>query len=110
MAATATYRIRKGDTVEVIGGKDRGKRGKVLRVVPAMRRAVVEGINRHKRHRRPRAVGQPAGIIEFDAPISVSKVMLVCPKCGQRARIGYQVGADGTKRRTCRACNETIDE
>ena len=104
------FRIRKGDTVQVLQGRDVGRRGVVERVVPATGRVVVEGVNVRKRHARPRAIGQPAGIIDFNAPLDVSNVMLVCPACGQPARVGYMQGEDGGKRRRCRACNEQIDE
>ena len=104
------FRIRKGDTVQVLQGRDIGRRGVVERVVPATGRVVIEGVNVCKRHARPRAIGQPAGIIDFNAPLDVSNVMLVCPACGQPARVGYTLGDDGVKRRYCRKCNEQIDE
>ena len=104
------FRIRKGDTIEVLQGRDVGRRGVVEHVVPATGRVVVEGVNVRKRHARPRAIGQPAGIIDFNAPLDVSNVMLVCPACGRAARVGFTQGDDGVKRRHCRKCNELIDE
>ncbi|MCY3749423.1 MAG: 50S ribosomal protein L24 [Chloroflexi bacterium] len=104
------FRIRKDDTVQVLQGRDLGRRGVVERVVPATGRVVVEGVNIRKRHARPRAIGQPAGIIDFNAPLDVSNVMLVCPACNQPVRVGIVRGDDGVKRRRCRKCNEQIDE
>ena len=104
------FKVRKGDTVEVIAGRDSGRRGTVEAVVPANGRVLIEGINIRKRHARPRAVGQPAGIIEFNAPIDVSNVMLICTHCGERTRVGNRIDADGVKRRYCRKCAEMIDE
>jgi len=104
------FRIRKGDTIEVLQGRDVGRRGVVEHVVPATGRVVVEGVNVRKRHARPRAIGQPAGIIDFNAPLDVSNVMLVCPACNRAARVGFTQGSDGVKRRYCRKCNELIDE
>ena len=103
------FHVRKGDTVEVINGRDRGRRGEVERVVPDTGRVVVEGVNLRKRHTRPRAVGQSAGIIEFNAPLDASNVMPVCPHCGKRARVAFRFGSDGLKQRYCNECDESID-
>ena len=108
--SVARFRIRKGDTIQVLQGRDVGRRGVVEHVVPSTGRVVVEGVNVRKRHARPRAIGQPAGIIDFNAPLDVSNVMLVCPVCDQPVRVGYRLGEDGVKRRRCRKCNELIDE
>ena len=110
VAARRRFRIRKGDTVEVVAGRDRGRRGTVERTVPETGRVVVEGINTRKRHTRPRAIGQPAGIIDFDAPVDASNVMLVCPHCGVRVRVSFRRAAGGVKRRYCRKCDESLDE
>ncbi len=105
-------RIKKGDTVEVIAGKDRGTRGEVLRVIPKKDRVVVERVNIVKKHQRPVQAGrqqvQP-GIIEFEAPIHLSNVMLVCPQCEARTRVGYRVNEDGRKVRVCRKCGQDIE-
>ncbi len=105
-------RIKKGDTVEVISGDDRGLRGTVQWVLPKASRVVVTGINIVKKHQRPMRAGrgqiQP-GIIEFEAPISISNVMLVCPRCNQRTRTGFARQEDGRKVRVCKRCGETID-
>jgi large subunit ribosomal protein L24 len=104
------FRIRKGDTIQVVQGRDVGRRGVVERVIPSTGRVVAEGVNIRKRHARPRAIGQPAGIIDFNAPLDVSNVMLVCPSCDQPARVGYTLDDSGGKRRHCRKCNEQIDD
>ena len=105
-------RIRKGDTVEVITGNDRGERGQVLRVYAKKGQVVVAGVNIVKKHQRPVRAGrgevQP-GIIEFEAPILLSKVMLVCPRCGARTRVGTAVQDDGRRVRLCKKCNQVID-
>lgn len=105
-------RIKKGDTVEVITGKDKGTRGEVLRVIPKKDRVVVERVNIVKKHQRPVQAGrqqvQP-GIIEFEAPIALSNVMLVCPQCEARTRVGYRVNEDNRKVRVCRKCGQDIE-
>ena len=103
------FRIRKGDTVEVLQGRDAGRRGVVEHVIPSSGRIVVEGINLRKRHARPRAMGQPAGIIEFNAPLHSSNVMYVCSSCDQTSRVGAHINDDGSKSRHCRKCNEKAD-
>jgi len=103
-----TIRIRKGDEVEVIAGKDRGKRGTVQEVHPDEHRVVVAGLNIVKRHQKPNPQRHlKGGIIEEPAPLDVSKVMLVCPRCGEPTRVGHRV-EDGEKQRVCRNCGEEI--
>jgi large subunit ribosomal protein L24 len=102
-------RIRKGDTVIVTSGKDRGKRGKVRRAIPNEDRVIVEGLNMIKRHSRARRAARQAGIIELEAPLHMSKVMLVCEKCGKPARIAFRFLDDGKKVRICNSCQEVID-
>ncbi len=102
-------RIKKGDLVEVISGKDKGKRGKVLRVIPKEGKVIVEGVNMVKRHQRPNPRMREGGIVEREAPIYASKVMLVCPSCNQRTRVGFKV-VDGKKVRYCKKCGEIIDK
>ena len=101
--------IHKNDNVLVITGKDRGKRGKVRFAYPKGNRVLVEGVNLIKMHSRARAQVRQAGIIEREAPIDVSNVMLLCGKCNHPARIGYRVLGDGRKARFCRVCDEVID-
>jgi large subunit ribosomal protein L24 len=101
--------IRKNDNVLVIAGKDRGKKGKVRFAYPKNGRVLVEGINFIKRHSRARGQARQAGIIEREAPIDVSNVMLLCNKCNQPARVGSRLLADGKRVRVCRSCGEVID-
>jgi large subunit ribosomal protein L24 len=105
-------RIKKGDTVEVISGDDRGLRGTVQWVMPKKKRVVVSGVNIVKKHQRPMRAGrtqvQP-GIIEFEAPLHVSNVMLVCPRCNQRTRVEFAWQEDEGKVRVCKRCGEVID-
>lgn len=101
-------KIRKDDTVVVLAGRDRGKRGKVHRVLPSDNRVIVSGVNLIKRHTKPRGMARQAGIIEREAPIHVSNVALVCSKCNAPTRVGYRILPDGSKARICRACGEII--
>jgi len=102
-------KIRKNDTVIVTAGKDRGKKGKVRRVFPNEDRVVVEGLNMIKRHSRARRATRQAGIIELEAPIHVSNVMLLCDKCGKPTRVGFRFLTDGKRVRICNSCREVID-
>ena len=105
-------RIKKGDTVEVIAGDDRGVRNTVLRVMPKEDRVVVSKVNIITKHQRPVRAGRSqtqAGRIQFEAPIHISNVMLVCPHCNAATRIGYKVLDDQHKVRVCRKCGEAID-
>ncbi len=100
--------IRKGDEVQIIAGKDRGKRGRVTAVHPAAGRVVVEGLNIVKRAKKANpAKREQGGLIEMPAPLHVSKVMVVCPRCGKPTRVGHHVDAD-TKERRCKHCGEAI--
>jgi len=106
-------RIKKGDTVEVIAGKDIGERGEVISVLTKENRVIVSGVNVLKRHQRARQLpnGQqvPAQIIDFDAPIHQSNVMVVCEACDQKTRIGYRIQDDGYKTRYCKKCDSDLD-
>ena len=117
-------KIKKGDTVEIISGNDRGRRGTVHRLILKKdkgkkdkknkgARVVVSGVNLVKKHQRPRPTGgrmqtQP-GIIEFEAPIHLSNVMLVCPQCDQRTRVAFEYSEDDWKVRVCKECDAVID-
>jgi large subunit ribosomal protein L24 len=105
-------RIKKGDTVEVIAGKDKGQRGAVLRVLPKAERVVVERINIVKKHQKRQQAGnqqlQP-GIIEFEAPLNLSNVMLVCTQCQARTRVNFRTNEEGRKVRTFKKCHADID-
>lgn len=102
-------KIRKNDTVLVTAGKDRGKRGKVRFAYPKKNRVLVEGINFIKKHSRARGQVKQAGIIDLEAPINVSNVMLLCGKCNHPTRVGFTALEDGKKVRVCRKCKEVID-
>ncbi len=91
-------KLRKGDEVEVIAGKDRGKRGKILRVFPADEKIVVDGVNMMKKHRKARGEGQKGERVELPFPIHVSNAMLVCPETGKPTRVGYAVEGDAKVR------------
>jgi large subunit ribosomal protein L24 len=101
-------RVAKDDTVVVIAGDDRGKTGKVLKVFPGKKRIIVEGINFIKRHTRPRTRMQPGGIVEKEAPIHVSNVMVLCPRCGEGTRPKRTKLVEGRRVRICNKCNEMI--
>ena len=104
-------RIKKGDTVEVIAGDDRQMRGEVMRVIPQDNRVVVSGVGMVIKHQSAQRAGRSqmqGGRIQFEAPINLSNVMLVCPKCDEATRVGFEV-TDGGRVRTCRKCGEYID-
>jgi len=103
-------KIKKGDTVEVISGNDKGVRGTVHAVFPEAERLVVSGVNMVKKHqRRTGDVKTQFGIIEREAPLHISNVALVCPHCDKAVRVGYQIMPDESKARICRKCGELID-
>jgi len=102
-------KIRKNDSVIIIAGKDRGKKGKVRRTFHKEDRVIVEGLNMIKRHSRARRAARQAGIIELEAPIHVSNVMLLCDKCAKPTRVSFDFLADGKKVRICNSCGEVID-
>jgi large subunit ribosomal protein L24 len=102
-------KIRKNDTVLVVTGKDKGKKGKVRFAYPDKKRIMVEGVNMIKKHAKARGQVRQAGIIEREAPISVAGVMLLCSKCNKPSRIGYRVLQDGRKARVCRNCGEVVE-
>jgi large subunit ribosomal protein L24 len=103
--------IRKNDNVVVTTGKDRGKRGRVLRVVPDKNRVVVEGVNMIKRHTKANPQRQiKGGLVEREAPLHASNVQMVCPECSQPTRLGTKLLEDGRKVRICRKCKEVVDK
>ena len=103
------YHIKKNDTVKVIAGKDKGKSGKVLRLIPKKDRAIVEKINMVKRHMKPSQQTRQGGILEKESPIHVSNLMLICTKCTDPTRVGYKVLDDNRKVRYCKKCEDVID-
>lgn len=102
-------RIKKGDNVEIISGKDRGKQGEVLKVFPDEDRVIVEGINIVHKHKRATRDMPQGGIIENEAPVHISNVMLVCPRCEERSKFATET-TDKGKTRICKTCGELIDE
>lgn len=103
-----TLKVRKGDEVEVIAGKDRGKRGKVQEVRPTSGTVVVAGVNIAKRHRKPNpSKNDKGGIVEQPMPLAFGKVMVVCPHCGKPTRVGHRLDED-SKERVCKRCGEPI--
>src|SRR6202050_286024 len=101
-------KLKKNDMVMVVKGRDRGKTGKVMRVMPVEGRVVVERLNMVKRHSKPRGAASPGGIIEKEAPVRIENVMIFCDRCNAPVRAGWELSADDTKSRTCRRCGETL--
>lgn len=102
--------IKKEDTVLVTTGKEKGKKGRVLSVMPAKSQLIIEKVNIIKRHMKPNRKYAQGGIIEKEAPIHISNVTLVCPKCSKATRIAHLVMESGRKVRTCKKCKEVIDQ
>ena len=106
--------IKKGDTVAVLAGKEKGKKGRVLSVLPDKTgkgggRLIIEKVNVIKRHMKPSKAHEQGGIIEKEGPVRISNAMLVCPKCGARTKVSAQERAGGGKLRVCKKCKEVID-
>lgn len=101
-------KIKTGDKVEIILGKDRGKNGKIIQVFPKELKVVVEGINIIKKHLRTNRRGEKGQVIELSAPLAMSNVMLICPRCNKKVRVGYKIEGQ-KKQRTCKQCSEIID-
>jgi len=101
-------KIKKNDQVKVIGGKDKGKTGKVLRVFPKSAKVIIEGANFIKRHTRKTQQNQQGGIVQREAAMSVSNVQLICTRCNKPTRIGFTALSDGTKARFCKKCEEIL--
>ncbi|MDD3487103.1 MAG: 50S ribosomal protein L24 [Candidatus Moranbacteria bacterium] len=100
-------KVRKGDNVKILSGKDRGKKGKIFRVLPQSEKAIVEGLNLVKKHVRPRRQGEKGQRVSVPAAISLSSLMLVCPKCAKATRVGFKVG-EKSKFRICKKCKSEI--
>ena len=101
-------KIKKGDTVKVLSGNDKGKTGEVLEVLPKTEKILVKGINIKKKHVKPRRQGEEGGLVKTEFPIHSSKVSVVCPKCGKAVRIGFELDKDSNKVRVCKSCGATI--
>ncbi len=104
-----TY-LKKDDQVEVTAGKDKGRVGKILKIMPAKNKAIVERINMIKRHTKPTDMNQQGQIVEREAAIHVSNLQLICPECTKTGRIGKKMLEDGTKIRVCKSCGESIEK
>lgn len=100
--------VKRGDTVVVISGKDKGKKGEVLKVIPKKNRVVVKGANMITKHVKPNAANRQGGIIHQEGALHASNVMLYCTKCNKATRIAYKLLEDGSKVRVCKHCNETF--
>lgn len=109
MANAVKLHVKKGDTVLVLSGKDKGKQGKIIEALPKKAKVVVEGVNQVKRHTKPSQANPQGGIITKEAPLTVSKVMLVCPACKKATRI-KKAEAAGATVRVCKKCGEQIDK
>ena len=101
-------KIKQNDQIKVIAGKDKDKSGKVLRVFPKEKKAIVEGINFVKRHTRKTQQDQKGGVVQREAPISLSNLMVICTRCTKPTRVGITVLTDGTKSRYCKKCEEIL--
>jgi len=102
------YKIRRDDTVQVMKGKDSGKRGRVLQILFAERRAIVEGINFVKKHKRQTRQDQQGGIVSIEMPISISNLRVYCKTCDKPVRVGFAVSKDKAKTRICKSCKEVL--
>ena len=101
-------RLRKDDVVQVVKGEDRGKKGRVLKILPGAKRAIVEGINLVKKHKRKTQQDQQGGVVSVESSISLANLMLFCKHCNHTAKVAVMLLKDGTKSRICRACKEAI--
>jgi large subunit ribosomal protein L24 len=104
----ARYKLKKNDMVMVIKGRDRGKTGKVLRVIPEQATVLVERLNIVKRHSRPRGAASPGGIVEKEAPLHIENVMIFCERCNAPVRVGWKTNPDASKTRVCRRCGDQL--
>jgi large subunit ribosomal protein L24 len=100
--------VKTGDTVVVLSGKDKGKKGKVMAVSPSEGKVIVEKINMVSKHVKPRRMGEPGGIIKAEGAMYASKVQVICPRCKQPTRVGHKIYEDGTKSRICVKCGEAL--
>lgn len=100
-------KIKKDDTVLIISGKDQGKKGKVMEVLPQQGRVIVEGLNLRKKHVKPKKQGEKGQVVEIPGPVDISNVKLICPKCKKPVRVGYKIEGD-KKFRMCKKCKQTI--
>ncbi len=106
----AVKKVKKGDTVMVLTGKDAGRRGKVLRVLPSEQKVLVESLNMVKRHTRPTNTNPQGGIVDMPAPMPMGKVMVVCSKCSKPTRVGMKAKESGGYTRVCKKCGAGLDK
>ena len=104
----AGLKIKKGDRVRVLTGKDRGHEGEVMRVIPSTGKVIVDGANVAKKHQRATKATMQGGIIDKDMPLPVANVALLCPSCGKTTRVGFKIDKDGTKVRACKKCGGEV--
>jgi large subunit ribosomal protein L24 len=100
-------KIKKGDNILVIAGKDKGKTGKIIKSFPRELKVLVEGVNLKKKHVRPKREGEKGQVVSIPAPLTISNVKVVCPKCGKATRVGYTIEKD-VKKRICKKCKQEI--
>lgn len=100
--------VKTGDTVMVISGDDKGKKGKVMAVSPKEGKVIVEGVNMVSKHVKPKRMGEAGGILKAEGAMYASKVQIICPRCKKPTRIGHKLNEDGTKSRTCAKCGEIL--
>ena len=100
--------VKTGDTVVVLSGKERGKKGKVTAVSPKEGKVIIEGVNIVSKHVKPRKMGEAGGIVKAEGAMYASKVQIVCPSCGKGTRVAHEILEDGTKQRICKKCNKPL--
>jgi large subunit ribosomal protein L24 len=100
-------KVKKGDSVLIIAGKDKGRTGKITRALPKEMKILVEGINLRKKHVRPRREGEKGQVVDIPTPLDISNVKIICPKCGKAVRVAYEI-KDGNKKRVCKKCKQEI--
>ena len=101
-------KLRKGDMVQVIKGKDKGKKGKIITAFPKDRRVLVQGINFVKKHKKQTRQDQQGGIVSIEKPVSIANLMMVCKACGRAVRVGFKVSGNSEKARFCKSCKEEV--
>lgn len=100
--------VRTGDTVVVLSGREKGKKGKVIAVSPKEGKVIIEKVNLVKKHVKPRRMGEQGGIVEAEGAMYASKVQIVCPRCGKATRVGHKILEDGSRERICKKCGEAL--
>ena len=102
-------KLKKGDTVKILLGKDKGRTGKIQKIWESKKKALIDGVNIYKKHVKPQGEQNKGGIVEISRPIGISKLILVCPVCQKAAKVGYVFGKNGSKQRICKKCKGVID-